>query len=97
MTRFAGTCTGANCGKDIVWDQLNGRPHPFDEVTCRQCKGKGTVPVPPQASMFDDQPELLTKVDCTNCKGTGKVLRSHFQSCPNAAKFRRADGSQVSA
>ena len=79
-------CSGPTCKAKVTWDSLNGRPHPFDRVKCSVCKGSGRLPVY-QGSMFDEGNETMK---CRRCKGEGKVMRSHFQSCPDAERFRKA-------
>ena len=86
MSQTRVRCTGATCNRMIIWDDLNGRPHPFDEVKCKPCNGKGSVP---QLQATFDAPSA-GNVACRRCRGMGTVLRSHFESCPDAAKFRKA-------
>ncbi len=89
MSEFKAVCRGPNCQREIVMGELNGKPHPYDQVTCSKCNGRGWVKVVPQASMFDDEPETRTRAECPRCHGKKTVLRSHFESCVDAESFRR--------
>lgn len=85
MTRIKVRCTGAHCNREIVWELLNGKNHPFDEVKHKRCGGTGKVE---QLQATFDAPASGT-IPCKGCHGTGLVLKSHFESCPDAAKFRK--------
>lgn len=66
------------------WELRNNRPHPFDEVKCKTCDGTGKIAVM-QPSMFTTP---TTTAKCPKCDN-GIKLVSHFDSCPDAAMFRR--------
>jgi predicted RNA-binding Zn-ribbon protein involved in translation (DUF1610 family) len=87
-TYGTGVCSGPDCGKSIIWETKDGRRRPKDAVPCPKCDGRGYVSVPPQPSLFDDEPEFKTREDCPKCKGRKTALRSHFDSCVNASMFR---------
>lgn len=85
MSQTQVRCTGAHCNKLITWDDLNGRPHPYVAVKCKRCGGKGTV-AQLQASFDAPASGVLA---CPRCHGKGTVLRSHFEDCVDAPKFRK--------
>lgn len=87
MTQTELRCTGATCKATIVWDELQGRPHPFDRLKCKRCDGKGTI-TSLVGSFFEEGPQPGATA-CTRCKGSGTTLRSHFESCSDASKFRK--------
>lgn len=83
MSEFVAVCRGPHCRRTIV--MRDG--HPYDTPTaCAACGGSGVVEAPSQLS-FDGAPGGTAP--CRLCKGTGQRLRSHFESCPDAAMFRR--------
>jgi hypothetical protein len=74
-----------SCGAPIVWVVgATGRRMPCDlEPVVDDTRGLIRVPEGPSSragTPFDSQPAVL---------GKGKILRSHFATCPDAAQHRR--------
>jgi DnaJ-class molecular chaperone len=81
-------CGGAHCEATIVWGELNGRAHPYDEIPCKNCAGAGRPQVVTRGFFEEGKPG--DSMPCGRCKGRGFTLRSHFESCVDAATFRKA-------